>query len=137
MTARYAVACNRKVDVIAVTMLDQLALLPALYVSTGYLMPSRLADEGGAYLETEPREDAAVDVRGIRPVCPQSPRLTALLAECRPLLALLARRDTGPPERAVLRIRSSAPFSTSWRRRRGWVDRRASCPTVRDAPTRR
>jgi adenylosuccinate synthase len=98
VTARYAAGCNRQVDVIAATMLDQLALLPALYVSTGYLMPSRLADEGGAYLDTGPRDDASVHVRGIRPVCPQSPRLTALLAKCRPLLAPLARRDTGPPE---------------------------------------
>ena len=133
VTARYAVACNRKVDVIAVTMLDQLALLPALYVSTGYLMPSRLADEGGAYRNGAPRMPrwmCAAYGRSVPRVHVSPPSA----GKCRPLLALLARRDTA--RRSGPSFRSAHPRLSRLRGVAEGAGSTAGHPVLRSATRR-
>jgi adenylosuccinate synthase len=103
VATRYAMDCNQNLDVIAATMLDQLVPLSELYVSTGYVLPSRVADTCQDHLDTERLDDTSLLVRGIRRVKPQKPRLTALLTECRPLLTLLGRRGTETTEGNILR----------------------------------
>jgi len=94
VATRYAMDCNQNLDVIAVTMLDQLVPLSELYVATGYVLPTQMADTCQDHLDIERLDDASLLVRGIRRVKPQKPRLTALLIECRPALTSLGRRGT-------------------------------------------
>ncbi len=102
VATRYAMDCNRDLDIIAVTMLDLLVPLSQLYVATGYMLPSQLADICQDHFDTERLDDASLLVRGIRRIKPQEPRLTALLTKCRPMLALLGRRKMGTTEGTIL-----------------------------------
>jgi adenylosuccinate synthase len=97
VAARYAFDCNRRPDVLAMTMLDQLSWLREPRIALRYSLPEDAPDEAGQFLALDRDDPGAAQVTGIRLAERQSTRLTALLKACRPVLTTLGERGgTGP-----------------------------------------
>jgi adenylosuccinate synthase len=97
VAAKYAFDCNRRPDAVAVTMLDGLSKLLDPQMAHSYAIPIAESDDADQYFTLDGEFCGARRVVGIRPAEQQSPRLTALLNICKPLLISLGDHDEANP----------------------------------------